>query len=407
MFDLGHLSPEIRWRRPGGAGASGPAFQADLTALSALPAEISFSRATTGTRFNSSGVLVTEAINGPRFDYAWNGSAWVATGLLIEEQRTNEALSSNNFSTTDWFGATLTAAFAISPDGTSNAWRYQYTTGTGVSITQGILLSGGTANKTVTVSCFAKSNTGSSYSVALKNTHGGVVDNLSVITVPPTWQRFQFTVTNGASAGNGQQICGVVSSASGNFFDISIYGYQVEQASVATSYIPTTSAAVTRSADIAQLTGTALAQVLNTTSGTSILVEVADLASSNPSHSGIIGSSAARFAMFRNAGDNYLASYDFGAVGGVVSAGTPGTPTWANTNRCGCSYNSAGFSLDVDGGPVSTGTAPTWGTDTAIGLGCHPGGGNQINGHVVKVAIYSSRLSDADLQTKSVVGASF
>jgi hypothetical protein len=57
VFDLGHLSPEIRWRRPGGAGGPSPAFQADFTALSALPTGISFSRASNAMMFDSTGKL--------------------------------------------------------------------------------------------------------------------------------------------------------------------------------------------------------------------------------------------------------------------------------------------------------------------------------------------------------------
>src|SRR3954469_16644246 len=87
------------------SGDGGPDFQTNFTAISSLPTGVSFSRATTGTRFNSSGVLVTEAIDAPRFDYAWNGSAWVAVGLLIEEQRTNSLLQSNTFSNAAWLKA--------------------------------------------------------------------------------------------------------------------------------------------------------------------------------------------------------------------------------------------------------------------------------------------------------------
>ncbi len=52
-----------------------------------LPSGLSFTRSTIGMRFNSSGVLVSDAINTPRFNY----SPYTLTmrGLLIEPQRTN------------------------------------------------------------------------------------------------------------------------------------------------------------------------------------------------------------------------------------------------------------------------------------------------------------------------------
>lgn len=58
---------------------------------------ITFTRASTATFFNSSGVLTSAAINVARLDY--NPATLAARGLLIEEQRTNLLLNNATLST--------------------------------------------------------------------------------------------------------------------------------------------------------------------------------------------------------------------------------------------------------------------------------------------------------------------
>lgn len=53
----------------------------------ALDPRMSFSRPSTATLFNSSGVLLSAAIDQPRYDH--DPVTFVSRGLLVEEQRTN------------------------------------------------------------------------------------------------------------------------------------------------------------------------------------------------------------------------------------------------------------------------------------------------------------------------------
>ena len=89
----------------GGMGTSAiylpstPALLLDFT-TGTLDSRITFTRSTTGSYYNSAGVLSTAAINAPRFDY--NPSTLQAKGLLIEESRTNLLTYSEQFDNAAW-----------------------------------------------------------------------------------------------------------------------------------------------------------------------------------------------------------------------------------------------------------------------------------------------------------------
>lgn len=152
---------------------------------------VTFTRASNGTFVGSDGVLRTAANDVPRFDH--NPLTGESLGLLVEEARTNLLLNSATLSTQN---VTVTAA----------AHTLSFT-GTGT-----VTLSG-----TSTAGPLVGTGTGESNRVSL--------------TFTPTAGTLTLTVS------------GTVSNA------------QLELGSFRTSYIPTTSATATRSADVASITG--------------------------------------------------------------------------------------------------------------------------------------------------------
>jgi hypothetical protein len=175
-------------------------------------------RATTATRVNSAGLIESVAINVPRLDYTDS----TCPSLLLEPQRTNLMTYSQQLN--QWSilgGITVTENNEISPDGTQNADRAQFTLSTDLLYRSG---TGSAGSNTLTV--YAKAKSGSSQKFRFFGNGGLSYSSDQVAT--NQWQRFTFTYTY-------------------------------------TSYIPTTSAAVTRNADAISKTG--ISSLINSTEG--------------------------------------------------------------------------------------------------------------------------------------------
>ena len=100
-----------------------PSLVLDFAGTGTLDPRVTFTRSTTGTYYNSSGVLSIAAINVPRFDY--NPSTLAPLGLLIEQSSTNLLTYSQTFSNAVWIAGLGTASFSstttTAPDGTATA----------------------------------------------------------------------------------------------------------------------------------------------------------------------------------------------------------------------------------------------------------------------------------------------
>jgi hypothetical protein len=88
--------------------------------------QLTFSRASTATRVNASGLIETVASNVPRLDYTNS----TCPKLLLEPSRTNLALQSSAFNDAAWTkaGVTLTSGQA-DPFGGTSAWKLELAAG--------------------------------------------------------------------------------------------------------------------------------------------------------------------------------------------------------------------------------------------------------------------------------------
>jgi hypothetical protein len=251
--------------------------------------DFTVTRATTATRVNASGLIESVASGIPRLDYFASGGTVGCPALLVEPSGSNSVLRSQDFSATWAATVSATVTGVTSPDGTANASIFMADS-TSNRVRQSVSLVSGT---TYTYSLFGKFDalsSGFTMNVFEENTTAygsGVCQafNLNEGTLGASgsvgagftlqsagmenygngWYRCRMTVLmgyttpSGATGGRvgfriGTQIQSgrPLSVVSGS---VSAWGAQLETGSVATSYIPTTTAAVTRNADVISVSG--------------------------------------------------------------------------------------------------------------------------------------------------------
>jgi hypothetical protein len=264
----------------------------------------------------------TSASNVPRLDYS-QGSC---PALLLEPQKFNSVLYSEQFDNAYWTKAnvTITANYAISPDGYTNADKFIPNTDNNTHV----LSKTGFASNAYTFSIFAKADGETTFSMWILNNTVRALFDLSNGTI------LLSTVTSSKieDYGNGWYRCSVYSSTAGTTASIYgrtggafigndsdgilFYGAQLEAGSYATSYIPTTSATVTRLADRVNRSGLGLTDstfVINfrPLNGT---VEVLDFQKSGGARMFYIAINSARFVTF-----NSVSGGTIGAIGSAIT----------------------------------------------------------------------------------------
>jgi hypothetical protein len=415
-----------------GMATDGPSAVLDLnfaSLLSLTPSvgpTPSYTRASTGTYFNASGVLTTAAINGPRFDHVYNGSSWVSKGLLIEEARTNSVSYSEDISNPDWFpnDVTISTNFSNAPDGTTNAdkitetatsnnHRFYKTSGLSLSsaytfsvyakaVSGNGLISIVVGNASYVNAVYARFNLNTGAYSGL--TVNGTVTNASasIVSVGNGWYRCAITGTlpaatyypeldmwDGAASGPTPSYMGSTNNA------VLIWGFQLEAGAFPTSYIPTTSAAVTRSADVCQITGGGFSGLWNLLAGT---IVVDGDSAVGPSVTGgafmfwsVDGTPTIEY--YYRGGDTLL------VVDNVTRKNVIAIPA-ANTRlNTAIAFTASDFAASVNGASVTTSsnlTMPV--TPTVFSVGSYLSAGNQqICGHIARLRYFNTRLTNSQL----------
>jgi hypothetical protein len=343
-------------------------------------------RATTATRVNSAGLIESVANNVPRLDYS-NGTC---PSILVEPQRSN--LNFPSIPTQSGNG-TLVQNAIISPDGTINANSF-------VPISNGFIY----ANVIVTT---VQSYT---FSLYLKGTVNGqkvrltgdLQGSLATLTLTTEWIRYSVTFT-GVIGGQNFYILsgGYLSPSENNLFYF--WGWQLEEGSYPTSYIPTTSAAVTRNADVISKTG--ISALIGQTEGT-LFVEL-DISNTEDTRVPIIISSANpssstsdAYFYINGAGNLVFEVYTAGIGQCSISAGA----VQVGVQKLAFVYKNNDFAFYRNGTQIGVDTSGTVvsGFDRLY-LGCYTNGALQLNDRINSAVLFPTRLTNAELASLTTI----
>ena len=358
--------------------------------------------------------LQTAAANVARFDH--DPVTGESKGLLIEEQRTNLILQSQDFDNAAWTkaDATISANSVVAPDGTLTADKLVESSTTAIHYARQAFTFSATA---YAFSIYLKA-AGRNWAHILAGSlscyfdlSGGVVGTAAggttgtINSVGNGWYRCTITGTatavadfvyvRTASANNTNNYTG------DGYSGIYIWGAQLEAGSFPTSYIGTTTAQVTRSADSASMTGTNFSSWYRADEGT-LYGEAAGYSTSNSSIAVLRDSGtvyANQITLDRSSGN---APRFAGNAASVVQFSLPSSGFTAGTFfKLSGAYKVNDFAASFNGASVLTdtsGVVPTSIVQMEIGrLGQSQN--EYINGTIKRIAYYPKRLSNTELQS--------
>jgi hypothetical protein len=364
-------------------------------------------------------LVQSAAINAPRFDF--DPVTLAPLGLLIEEQRVNSALYSEQFDNVVYTktNSTITANATTAPDGTVTGDKHvpdlAATLGTSPAQTRVQQNVTSTSGTTYTFSIYAKAGEfdriefallGTPTASALFSLTSGTVVSGTGASITPAgngWYRCVLTFTAGATGSlslrwTAQSSTVLIGDGTSGIF---LWGAQFEAGAFPTSYIPTVASTVTRAADVAVMTGTQFSPWYNQNEGT-IIASWSTTSVVVPSNLGVFGVSdgttSERIQIRRLPSVNEAG---FIVVDGGVSQYNTSVAASSGVNISALAYRTNDF-IGANNGTLGTadtsGTLPTP-TQAEIGFGQ---GLTYLNGHLRNITYYPTRLTDAQLQALTV-----
>jgi hypothetical protein len=381
---------------------------------------ITFTRASTGTFFNSAGVLTSAAIDAPRLDY--NPSTLAAQGLLIEEARTNSirnntmvgAVAPSTFPT-NW-QSVLVAGLTSTVVGTGTLNGITYldvrvngtaSVSTYYNLVPDILVAGA-SGQTWAGSFWAAlvggslSNTNANIEIRESDAAQGFLTNtLTLLPITSSLTRYSQarTLNNASTAFVSVRFVWQVTAGQPVDFTLRIGLPQLELGAFATSVIPTTTTALTRAADVASVN--TLSPWFNATEGTVVAIGQM-LSVSGPASRSIFditdGSTVNRISgrlLTPGTGDQATVR-----SGGVTEFQlSSANNTTAAVKNFAMAYKASAFAVTSNGSvPLTQASGAVAVGVNQMQLGAAVGSLEILCGYLRRITYYPRRLSNAELQ---------
>jgi len=354
------------------------------------PLPFSFTRDSIATRVNKQGLIEVVGKDIPRIDYTDSAEGV----LLLEPQSTNLILNSQKISLTPTKSGNFVDNFAISPDGTQNATKLT-STSTDPFFYQNVTFSAADYTSSLYVKGIGNS-IGKEFRFNIK----GITHSSNKYIIPSEWKRFDFTATVTSGSGTiGLELPDP--SVIGD--EVLVWGWQLEQGSYSTSYIPTNGSSVTRQAETANDSGNS--EVFNDSEGV-LFADISALADIPTSDQYITLGDGARTSpvslRFSSLGE--IIYYHAGLnSANIVSTITSGNADLTQSNKIALRYGNTasncylffnGFKQANLGSFVFSALSTLNQLSFSEDLG-----GSNFYGKTKEIGYYDTALTDAELET--------